>query len=811
VNITTDAEFFSRLRERAAFRTRLLGRSASVSLGWGSLTDAVGRVYIINLDRKPDRWRRMSREVGRMRDKDGRSLAAMTRRFSAVDARYLDDPPIVGVVSTRYSLADQFFVQPIPALGDRSPAHTRLIAMTPQEVAVALSHIEVWRQIAAGGCHYTLVLEDDTYFTRRFVPLFDTAWAELMARRDEGVDFDLLYLSYREAGGRAKKNPVSDLLFEPVTGLWQLSGYVLSRGGAEKLLGLLPVRGPVDLWINHQFRGLDAIAIKRSIIEQRPDALSSNSYSVLPVLSEIGVLSRERPLLAKRARLPGPVFAYGGAGSGLSALAMALSMLGYRCYSDVTHLPLSERARVWEGKRDIVFNAYVNVGSFAPHTWTEVARRYRNARFIFTTDGESRSTSAAHGISPTTAGSVAAPGAASTLTSVDPLPSAERPPAQLVLPVGHPDKWQLLSELLGCEYPAHAYPEFADQPQRLVADDRPDRASDATPQGRLMKADRSPWIAPRAAWNGVALHQTPLTSQDVDVVSFQLGSSQMGDGVWWLRDDTFPSNLTLFSPRNVALNGHGVAELILREERSPVRDYTSGSIASRRRFRYGRFVADIRPAGVHGLITGMFLHRNSPRQEIDIEFLGKDPTKMLVNVYYNPGQEGTKLEYGYRGTPVLVDLGFDSAEDFHRYEIEWRSTSIRWRVDGRLVHERVNWDPTPVPHLPMQFNVNLWYSRSRELGGALCRDGLPARALVQRIRIESEVASVREQSPGSENGRAALSLARSEADQSETYAEPHTALGLDAASPCRGGRPAAAGPPSPVKPEEDVDTPLDSG
>ncbi len=694
---------------------------------------------MINLDRKPDRWHKMSRELGRMRDNNGRALAAMTRRFSAIDARYLGDPPIAGVVDTRYSLAEQFFVQPGPVLDNRGEAHTRLISMTPQEVAVALSHVEIWRQIAASGSHYTLVLEDDTYFTRRFVTLLDRAWTEIMARRDEGVDFDLLYLSYREAGGQAEKKQVSDLLFEPVTGLWQLSGYVLSRHGAERLIGLLPVRGPVDLWINHQFQHLDVVAIRRSIIEQRLDAPSTNSYSVLPVLSEIGALSRERPLLARSARLPGPVFAYGRDGSGLTALATALSMLGYRCYSDVTHLPPSEHARVFGGRRDTVFNAYVNVGSLAPHTWGEVARRYGKARFILTTDRQ-QSTDALRKASPTTVESVAKVGADSALTRVASRLAQESPGAQLILPVGHPDKWQLLTDFLGCDYPAHAYPECVDQRQRVLVGARCGRADDPTPRGRPMKSDRSPWIAPGHSWEGVELQQPSARSRAVaEVVSFDVDSGHLDDGAWLLRDDTFPSNLTLFSPHNVAVDGHGVANLILRKQKSPVRDFTSGSIASRRRFTYGRFVADIRPAHVRGLITGMFLHRNSPRQEIDIEFLGKDPTKMLANVYYNPGQEGTKLEYGYRGTPFLIDLGFDSAGDFHRYEIEWRVDGIRWRVDGRLVHQRFNWDPTPIPHLPMQFNVNLWYSRSRELGGSLCRNGLPARAMVQGIRIEPEV------------------------------------------------------------------------
>jgi beta-glucanase (GH16 family) len=137
------------------------------------------------------------------------------------------------------------------------------------------------------------------------------------------------------------------------------------------------------------------------------------------------------------------------------------------------------------------------------------------------------------------------------------------------------------------------------------------------------------------------------------------------------------------------------------------------------------------------LITGVFLHRNSPRQEIDIEFLGKDTTKMLVNVYYNPGGEGANLEYGYRGTPVLIDLGFDAAKDFHEYSIEWSSTTIRWLVDGRLAYDRANWDPTPIPHLPMQFCINLWHSRSEELAGRLWDRALPAHSEIKSIEIHS--------------------------------------------------------------------------
>jgi len=186
---------------------------------------------------------------------------------------------------------------------------------------------------------------------------------------------------------------------------------------------------------------------------------------------------------------------------------------------------------------------------------------------------------------------------------------------------------------------------------------------------------------------------------------------------WTLRDDTFPSNLALFTPRNVTFESDQTLRLTLRGERTPVRDFTSGAICSSRQYRYGRFVANVRPAGATGLITGIFLHRNSPRQEIDIEFLGKDTRQMLVNVFYNTPASRARGWSTATEAPRSHRSRLRCSEDFHEYAIEWTSTAIRWTVDGRLVYERLDWDPTPIPHLPMQFHFNLWHSRSRELAG----------------------------------------------------------------------------------------------
>ena len=85
-------------------------------------------------------------------------------------------------------------------------------------------------------------------------------------------------------------------------------------------------------------------------------------------------------------------------------------------------------------------------------------------------------------------------------------------------------------------------------------------------------------------------------------------------------------------------------------------------------------------------------------------------------------------------------LGYEGARmeyDFHRYEIDWTPTMIKWLIDGRPVHYRRQWNPTPIPHLPMQFHVNVWHSRSTALAGELTRAKLPAHAELRRIEIHA--------------------------------------------------------------------------
>ena len=344
----------------------------------------------------------------------------------------------------------------------------------------------------------------------------------------------------------------------------------------------------------------------------------------------------------------------------------------------------------------------------------ELARLYPTARFVLAVDGNAES-------SPEIA-----------------VELRRHPDRVLVLPSGTPNMWKRLCEFLCCVPPVSRYPSLAEQGQRTLASSGDASEGLSLRQGRRLKFDESPWIARIAVpWSGVPSRENHVESSDrgeyATIISADFEA--LDDSFWELRDDTFPGNRALFSPSNFSVQGDGSAEIELRREDMGVREYSSGSLSTRRSFLFGRFEAELKPPRVPGSVTGIFLHRDSPRQEIDIELVGKTPSRLLTNVYYNPGAEGARFDYGYRGTPWIIDLGFDASADFHLYSVEWEPSQLRWYVDGQLIHRRGNWAPTPIPRLPMKFHVNLWPSGSRELAGRLDERKLPAAVSIRAVRL----------------------------------------------------------------------------
>ena len=672
---------------------------------FGGGSGQIGAITVINLDRQPWRWTLVTRELGRFRTSEGLPLTAITQRLAAIDARDGRSTAATSDVDVMYQVGDQLHVQPDARLAECF-SEDEPVRMTQQEVAVARSHVEAWKAIATGTNQFVLVLEDDVWFTPGAPAAIDRGWRTARSRCAGDGGPKLLYLSYSDAGGTAVREDASDGIFRAVRGLWFLSGYVLSREGAADLLRAMPVVGPVDLWMNFRFGELGALALSAPAIAQRRDVSSDNAYSMLPYLARAGIVDAAhgaKPPVTSHSR---PVLAW-TAGAEQEGLAMALSMLGLRVRAfDGDEPPMHERElrEVFEA-----FDAVVDV----PLVPAAVAAVVADERFVILLEADAR----------TPAGLERAQLSASRSAIV---PSD----------VTGRGSWGAPCDLLGLVRPVDEFPVGASRTLRLFRDDRPtSRLACVAPSrrdGRSM--DDSPWILPLTSGWQPALHEAlpaPRAGQPIVEARMTEASTEFVGLI-----ETFPANLASFAHANIEHGDEG-ARLTIEAVDGGLRPYRSGAFASVRSFGHGRFEAEIRAAPRSGLVTGYFLHRATPLQEIDIEFPGSNPRRMLANVYFNPGDDGTAMSFGYRGSPCWIDLGFDASADFHRYAIDWRRGRVAWLVDGRVVHERVGWDPTPIPHLAMRVHANVWAPRSEELAGRVDERRLPVSAGFRSVSVRA--------------------------------------------------------------------------
>lgn len=674
------------------------------------INSKVEKIYIINLNREPQRWMKMKQELKRILDSYGHELLNLAVRHVAVDASdFSQDPLKDAEIDPYYTLEDQLFVEPQPEVFPTDIELNTSIRMSRAECAIAKSHIEIWKQVAASDNEYALILEDDVWFDTNFANDMDKVWSEIELCRDIKDQFDILYLSYVEVKHGAPKTVLSRHLFRPIRGIWHLSGYVLSKKGAEKLLNLLPCQGPVDLWINHKFKTLNVLAAKRSLINQRRDTKSTNSYSILPSLTKIGAITSEGAALFNIRPTEQPVFVFGPEGSGLSSLAMALSMLGYSCCSDLKDLPDTEMGNLLKGSEDRIFNAYVNIGSLYTKL-KELRAQYPKAKFILTTVNANIEDEGILKIKDSLIGT-----------------------NYIILHLEELNKWRVVCQYLRCAPPSCSYPVIKDIGQRPILIRNDELATIL----KVPKRDSSPWVIDsRMSWEGIAtaaIEDRPTNTEILVKITDRLEFHDTK--LWHLRSDTFTDNLALFRPTNINFDTGIGAVLSVKKEPVAVRNYTAASISSQDQYLFGKFEAIMQVSNVPGVVTGLFLYRNSPRQEIDIEIAGNQPDRLLVNVFYNPGSEGANFDYGYRGSPTYINLGFDASKKMHRYAIEWSLNEIRWLVDDNVVHKRSIWNPTPIPHLPMTFHVNNWVSRSKQLAGRINNQRLPATTIVREITI----------------------------------------------------------------------------
>ncbi len=124
---------------------------------------------------------------------------------------------------------------------------------------------------------------------------------------------------------------------------------------------------------------------------------------------------------------------------------------------------------------------------------------------------------------------------------------------------------------------------------------------------------------------------------------------------------------------------NGKMQLIIDKDSDPQQGipYSGGEFRSNDFYGYGLYEVSMKAIKNDGVVSSFFTYTgptdNNPWDEIDVEILGKDTSKVQFN-YFTDGQGNH--EY-------LYDLGFDASEDFHTYGFEWHKDRIVWLVDGK--------------------------------------------------------------------------------------------------------------------------------
>jgi hypothetical protein len=103
---------------------------------------------------------------------------------------------------------------------------------------------------------------------------------------------------------------------------------------------------------------------------------------------------------------------------------------------------------------------------------------------------------------------------------------------------------------------------------------------------------------------------------------------------------------------------------------------------------------------VPGTVSAFFTYTGptdgTAHDEIDVEILGDDPTRVSLNYWTDDAQH-----------PTVVSLGFDASAAAHDYAFRWSAQRLQWFVDGVLVHEE-DGSRGPLPRVAGKIMLNHW-------------------------------------------------------------------------------------------------------
>jgi len=196
--------------------------------------------------------------------------------------------------------------------------------------------------------------------------------------------------------------------------------------------------------------------------------------------------------------------------------------------------------------------------------------------------------------------------------------------------------------------------------------------------------------------------QTSLQSPAGPVAAFfqTFDSMEEVQAAWTL--SSWTNSNRSHSPANVSVTG-GVLGLKLNATNPGEKPVCAEVVSRRNDFHYGTYRASIKMTSTPGAVAGWFTYLGNPLNEIDVEFLSRDPRVARFTLHHIR----TGVDHGRE------DLAFDPTAAFHEYRFDWYKDRVEYFIDGKpsttLTKE--------VPDRPSRLLLNHWSGNIPTFGG----------------------------------------------------------------------------------------------
>lgn len=232
----------------------------------------VQKTYILHLPDRSDRKSKLSKQLKNIKTKQGSLLDHVTwwNGFKGRKSwsKKIHEP--------FYSFFYHWIIDPDPKYRHIpvDVMKSQMVKCSLAESNIALGHHSILFDFVNSKEEVALILEDDVHFRYNIQKKIKDIFENQLP-----ADWDIVYLSSLPGATGFTWDPHSKDLLRLYNGVWWLSGILISKKGANKLLNNLPIVGPIDVWINHQFEGMKVYMAEQNLIEQTGQTKSDNTYS----------------------------------------------------------------------------------------------------------------------------------------------------------------------------------------------------------------------------------------------------------------------------------------------------------------------------------------------------------------------------------------------------------------------------------------------------------------------------------------------------------------------------------------------------